>query len=120
MERVTNVSNGRVGGMVTQLRIYTINKGKLDDFVKAWREGVYPLRQKFGFKIEGAWIVKERNEFVWITSYDGPEDWQTQDAAYYASPERAALNPDPAQFIAKAEHWFIMPILAGKLEKTYD
>lgn len=97
--------------MVTQLRIYTINKGRLDDFVKAWREGVSPLRQKFGFKIEGAWIIKERNEFVWMMSYDGPADWDTQDAAYYASPERAALNPDPAQYIAKAEHWFISPVV---------
>ncbi len=100
--------------MITQLRIYTINKGKLDDFVKAWREGVYPLRQKFGFKIEGAWIIKERNEFVWMMSYDGPEDWINHDAAYYASPERAALNPDPAQYIAKAEHWFMEAVLPIK------
>jgi len=99
--------------MISQLRLYTINKGKLDDFVKAWAEGVYPLRLKHGFNIEAAWVIKERNEFVWILTYDGPEDWATQEAAYYASPERAALDPDPAQWIAQPEHWFITSVLPG-------
>ena len=58
--------------MVTQLRLYTINKGKMDDFVKGWTEGVYPLHLKHGFKIDRAGVVAERNEFFWIVSYDGP------------------------------------------------
>ncbi len=78
--------------MVTQLRMYTINRGKLDDFVRAWRAGVYPLRVKQGFRIDGTWVIKERNQFVWLLSYDGA-DWEAKDTAYYASPERAALEP---------------------------
>ncbi len=97
--------------MPSQLRIYTINRGKMDDFVKAWRAGVYPLRLRLGYTIPFAWVIKERNEFVWILSYDGPEDWKARESAYYGSPERAALNPDPAQFIAQAEQWFISPVL---------
>jgi len=96
--------------MATQLRMYTINRGKMDDFVRAWKAGVYPLRQKLGFRIDGAWVIKERNQFVWLLSYDG-EDWEAKDAGYYASPERKALNPDPAQFIALAEHWFLTEVL---------
>ena len=44
-------------------------------------------------------------------SYDGAEDWDAKQAAYYGSPERAAVDPelDPAQFIAKTERWFIGP-----------
>jgi len=102
--------NGVILTMATQLRLYTINKGKLDEFAKVWRENVYPLRLKFGFKIQGAWTIPERNEFIWMLSYDGPDGWETQDKAYYASPERAALNPDPAQYIAKIEHWFVNSI----------
>lgn len=97
--------------MISQLRIFTINKGKLEDFLKAWTKGVYPLRLKHGFKIDGAWVIGERNEFVWIVSYDGPEDWETKEAAYYASAERGALDPDPAQYIAKVEKWFIRSVL---------
>jgi hypothetical protein len=42
----------------TQIRIFTINKGKMDAFLDGWQKGVYPLRIKNGFKIEGAWVVK--------------------------------------------------------------
>jgi len=73
---------------------------------------VLPLRQKFGFKIENAWVICERNEFVWIVSYDGTESWESKDAAYYNSPERKALNPDPARYIAQVNHWFLTPILS--------
>ncbi len=99
--------------MVTwQLRRYTINKGRLDDFVDAWRRGVYPLRLKFGFTIDGAWVIQERSEFVWIMSLPGTlDDWRVRDAAYYASADRTALHPDPAQWIARAERWFITPAL---------
>ncbi len=96
--------------MVSQLRIYTINKGKLDEFVQAWAEGVYPLRIKFGFRIDGAWTVKENNQFVWILTYEGPEDWQAKQDEYYNSNERKALNPDPAHYIARVEAWFISPV----------
>ena len=44
-------------------------------------EGVYPLRLKHGFTIDNAWVTQERNEFLWILSYDGPEDWEPKDAA---------------------------------------
>ena len=97
--------------MATQLRVFTINKGRLDDFVGAWLDGVYPLRQKHGYRIDGAWTIRERNQFVWLLTYDGPEDWEAKDRAYYAAPERAAVDPDPAQWIARAEHVFLTPVL---------
>ena len=97
--------------MVSQLRIYTINKGKLDEFVKGWTKFVYPLHYKFGFTIDLAEVIEERNEFVWIVSYDGPEEWDAKQAEYYSSSERAAVDPDPAQYIAKAERWFVKSVL---------
>jgi len=99
--------------MVSQLRVYTINKGMMDEFVKGWRELVYPLHLKHGFRIDRADIIRERNEFVWIVSYDGPEDWHEKQKAYYGSPERKAVDPDPARFIAKTDRWFIEPVLPG-------
>lgn len=95
--------------MPTQLRRYTINRGRLDDFVAAWQRGVVPLRERHGFHIDAAWLIRERSEFIWLMRYDG-DDWEARDKAYYASPERAALNPDPAQLIAKVEHWFVTPV----------
>ena len=48
----------------TQIRIFTINKGKMEAFVDAWTKGVYPLRIKSGFTIDGAWVVQEKNKFI--------------------------------------------------------
>lgn len=96
--------------MVSQLRIYTVNKGKLDEFVKVWVKQVCPLRLKQGFKIDGAWAIKDNNQFVWILSYDGPEDWKAKQVAYYDSAERKAMSPDPSQYIARIEEYFITQV----------
>ena len=96
--------------MVAQLRLYTINKGKMAEFVKGWTEGVYPLHLQHGFMIDKAGVIEETNQFFWIVSYDGPEDWGAKQAAYYGSPERAALDPDLGQLIARADRWFLDPL----------
>jgi hypothetical protein len=92
--------------MATQIRIYTINRGQLRQFAREWREKVQPLREYVGITVGGAWLVEETNQFVWLLSYDGPEDWESQDAAYYASPERKAMDPNPARLIARAKEFF--------------
>jgi hypothetical protein len=91
----------------TQLREYTIKSGQLDRFVDAWRTGVRPLRQKKGFLVEGAWKIPTQERFVWIVSYDGPDGWDAANKAYYASPERKAMDPDPASFILAQRTTFI-------------
>jgi hypothetical protein len=93
-----------------QLRIYTINKGKMDEFVKLWRANVVPLRQKHGFTVEAGWIVEGENRFVWMMSLaDG--DWKSKDEAYHSSPERKALNPDPGSLVAHMELRFVVSVL---------
>lgn len=89
---------------VWELRIYTINRGRLDDFVNAWRDGVYPLRHQYGFKIPAAWVIREENQFVWILGYDGPLEWDEAQAAYYGSSARENLENDPVPFIARTEN----------------
>ena len=75
-----------------------------------WQRLIAPLRRRYGFEIAGAWTVNEADRFVWILRYAGPKSWQEADAAYYASPERAAIQPDPARHIEKTEHWLMTPI----------
>ena len=84
-----------------QLRDYLIQPGHFDDFVAAWTAGVLPLRRRIGFEIQ-AWTVPAESRFIWILRHDGPETFDEADLAYYASPERAAIDPDPAQWIAEA------------------
>ncbi len=92
------------------MRIYTINRGQMDEFVRAWREGVVPVRQKVGFTIQKAWIVRETNQFIWVLGYSGPDEWAAKDAEYFNSPERKNMHPDPAQYIARSEAFFLQPV----------
>jgi NIPSNAP protein len=99
-------------GPVVQLRLYTIDKGKLDDFADAWRRGVYPLRRKSGYRIPFAAKIPETNQFIWILEYDGPEAWSDKEAAYYGSADRKRLTPDPAQWIARPEQLMVQPVVS--------
>src|SRR5437870_4514617 len=58
---------------ISQLRMYAIKEGKMAEWVDGWTRGVLPLRRKFGFRVDGAWVVPEGNRFIWILSYDGPD-----------------------------------------------
>ena len=80
-----------------QLREYTIEQGMLDEFVREWRERVLPLRVSIGFSVLGPWVERDASRFVWIIGHDG--DIEAANAAYYESPERKAMDPDPARHI---------------------
>ena len=68
-----------------------------------------PLRQRAGFRVE-AWAIEAESRFVWILAHDGPATFADADAAYYASPERAALDPDPAQWIVDERTVMLTPV----------
>src|SRR5688500_16798695 len=74
-----------------QLRIFTINRGKMEEFRRAWLAGVHPRRLKHGFSIPAAWSVPETNQFMWLLCYSGSDSFESKDAAYYASTERQVL-----------------------------
>jgi hypothetical protein len=96
--------------MPTQLRIYTIQHGALQDFAEEWKAKIKPLRLKLGFRVPAAWIVEAADQFVWLMRYDGPEDWEAVDQAYFQSEERKAMQPDPARYIARSEQYFVEPV----------
>jgi hypothetical protein len=91
----------------SQLRIYRIQDGKMEEWLDGWIRGVRPLRLKFGFRIDGAWVVPDMNTFVWILHYDGPDGFEARDVDYYNSEERRAMRPNPASLIAKAETYMM-------------
>ena len=94
------------------LRIYTIRPGELEDWIAEWRTSVLPLRRRLGFDVLGAWVSEEESTFTWLLGYDGPGGIEAANEAYYASPERAALDPDPARHIAEARQ---LPVRALEL-----
>ena len=79
-----------------QLRRYEIKPGEMAPFLEAMRARSR-CASSTGSTVEFALVDDEHNEFVWAVSHDG--DFADAEAAYYASPERAALPTNPADFI---------------------
>ena len=94
--------------MQTQVRVYRVRPGELDGFVREWTELVVPLRRQFGFEIPAAWASEEDDSFVWVVGHPG--DLVDADRAYYASPERAGLDPDPARHILESRAFLARPV----------
>lgn len=97
--------------MISQLRVFKIQAGMMDEFVKAWLSQVYPLRLHHGFTIDGVWIDEARDEFIWILSYDGPEDFEQKDKAYYASTNRVDFDPDPVKWVVETETKMVKAVI---------
>ena len=71
--------------MVSQLRIYTINKGMMDDWLALFPK-LIPVMEDAGIKVESTWVNEERTKFIWIRSYgDSVENIATAEAAFYGS-----------------------------------
>ena len=89
--------------MIYQLREYTVKPGEMDEFISEWAAIVLPLRQKFGWSVDGPWISRDENKFVWIVGAQGDSvaDGEAKDKEYYDSPERAAIDPDPARHLGE-------------------
>jgi NIPSNAP len=85
--------------MTWQLRLYAVREGEWDAWVAEWREQILPLRLAAGFEVLGPWRTED-GRFAWLI---GHEDFAAADAAYYASPERAAIQPDPARHLTEIE-----------------
>ena len=71
--------------MVGQLRIYTINKGMVDSWLKLFHETIAPKTMKFGMGIQSAWMNEEKSKFIWIRTYESIEDIKTKEDAFYGS-----------------------------------
>ena len=89
--------------MVYQLRIYTINRGMMDSWVKLFNEHIRPLHDRLGIPVENSWVNAEGTEFIWVRRFNNIEEIAEKEAAYFASPERTALADIPTSHIAKME-----------------
>lgn len=94
--------------MAVQVRVFRIKPGELDAFVEEWREQVLPLRRRFGFEVDAAWASEEDDTFVWVLRHDG--DFEAADREYYLSPDREALDPDPARRIEEPRAFRARPV----------
>jgi hypothetical protein len=99
--------------VVSQLRIYTINRGMMDSWLKLFEEQIRPIHQKMGMPVERTWVNADRTEFLWVRTFTNAEEIPAKEAAYFESPERKALGDLPQTHIAKIEVKVIEPVLSA-------
>ncbi len=92
-----------------QLRIYDITPGRMDEFVELFHQFA-AVRRELGFEIIGPWTVPDANQFVWIVGYQGPDSFEEATQAYYDSPQRAAISPNPAEFLESVDTRMLRPV----------
>jgi hypothetical protein len=72
--------------MYAHLRIYTVNKGMMDDWLNLFNEKLIPLLDQSGINVESTWINEEKSQFIWIRSYgDSINDIEKKEAIFYGS-----------------------------------
>ena len=85
----------------------------MQEWIAEWRSRIVPIRRSVGFSVTGAWVVEDENRFVWLLAHPGGwDDFEVADAAYFASPERAALDPDPARLIERQSNARLSQVFA--------
>ena len=78
--------------MIYQLRTYTVNRGMMDQWTSLFNDQLVGIMDKYGIKVEGAWVNEDQNQFIWIRSFPGDaDDVTTKEAAFYGSPEWNAV-----------------------------
>lgn len=68
--------------MLSQIRIYTINKGEMDAFLKHFKEDVMAVHQRIGVPIVGTWVNRAQNEFIWVRTYKDKADLEAKSKAF--------------------------------------
>jgi quinol monooxygenase YgiN len=98
-----------MSAVITQVRIYTINRGMLDSWVELFNTRIVPTSARYGVKVLGAWVNRPQNEFVWVRTFADEDTLK----AYESSPERAEYSPLTREHIAKTEVRGVEDVLRG-------
>lgn len=94
--------------MAMQHRRYRLKPGVFDEFVDLFLTQVVPARERYGFRVVGAWASRDDGVFTWVVAHDG--DFATADREYYDSPERAAISPNPSDLLEDVETTMVEPV----------
>ena len=78
--------------MISQIRIYTINKGELDNFIKHFKEEIMALHQKIGVPIVGSWVNRPQNEFIWVRTYKDKAELEAKSKEFQTAVTAAGVK----------------------------
>ena len=78
--------------MLSQIRIYTINKGEMDAFLKHFKDEIIAVHERIGVPIVGTWVNRPQNEFIWVRNYKDKADIEAKGKAFQAEIAAACIK----------------------------
>ena len=81
----------------SQLRIYKIKPGQMDNWLRFFHEKVVPLQSKFGISPMVGWVNAADSEYIWARDFAAGEPIEDQEKRYATSEERRTLMGDEAK-----------------------
>ena len=78
--------------MLSQIRIYTINKGEMDAFLKHFKEEVMAVHERIGVPIAGTWVNRPQNEVIWVRNNADKADVEAKTKAFQAEVAKAGIK----------------------------
>jgi hypothetical protein len=87
--------------MLAQIRLYTINRGEMDAFLKHFQEVVLPLHKQVGLPVVATYVNRPQNEFIWVRTFTDEADRDAKQKAFQAA--RAAAGVELGANVAKME-----------------
>jgi hypothetical protein len=78
--------------MLAQIRIYTINRGEMDTFLKHFTEQTVPLHQQAGIPITGMYVNRPQNEFIWVRTFADEQDRDARVKAFQEAARAAGVQ----------------------------
>ena len=95
--------------MISQLRIYTVKDGMMDEWVKLFEELVRDLHAKSGMPVQNTWVDAERKKFIWIRNFPSLEEAPEIERRYKSSPERIARGQYGVDWVTHVEAYYLTP-----------
>ena len=95
---------------IYEVRVYRINPGMMDGFVKFMGEKLVPYEERMGMQMLGHFVAEEENTYVWIRTYPDMETQARISDEMHATAEwRESIAPEVGQYIDKIEVFFTTP-----------
>ena len=96
--------------MINQLRIYTVNRGMMDEWVSHFNQVLVPVLEKVGMKIQSQWVSEDKSQFIWIRSFDDLDDLKALEAKFYSSADWDAVKDKARSYLARIDVKLMEPV----------
>ena len=96
---------------LAQLRIYTVNRGMMDQWAKLFTEKLVSIQENEGIRVDGMWVTDDESQFVWIRSFGGPDDLKAKESTFSNSEDWKAIVDHARSHLARLDVHTMAPVV---------